>query len=343
MMQRMYANCMPMGQPMQQSPPVGNGPCFWQMVPMECNMQGLMQQVMSMPPDAQQFLAAQMQGAAAMSQTQLQTQLQTPSNQEARAVHANSMADNAAKHQRGNKRPDTRAARAQKMFAKHAADVSMARKTDQLSREEDDESFVDQDFLDSGNLPCTVPPEQRTTVMLRNLPNNYSRAMLLDLIDSEGFAKLYDFIYLPIDFKSRASLGYAFVNFSSPSVAQKFRSRFHGFSNWILPSRKVCIVNWSGPHQGLEAHIERYRNSPVMHEAVPDAYKPAIFQDGNRAHFPGPTRKLRAPRIRHFRTGMTSDLRVGNQTAMHSSHDASGMPMRQMEGADLSGDEQYWM
>ena len=28
---------------------------------------------------------------------------------------------------------------------------------------------------------------------------------------------------------------------------------------------KVCRVTWSGPHQGLAAHVERYRNSPVMH------------------------------------------------------------------------------
>merc|ERR1719163_748335 len=34
------------------------------------------------------------------------------------------------------------------------------------------------------------------TVMLRNLPNNYTRAMLLKLIDSEGFGGKYDFVYL---------------------------------------------------------------------------------------------------------------------------------------------------
>jgi len=148
--------------------------------------------------------------------------------------------------------------------------------------------------------PCPHPEHLRTTVMLRNLPNNYSRTMLMDLIDSEGFARLYDFIYLPIDFKSRASLGYAFVNLVNSEAANRFRLTFDGFSDWILPSRKVCGVSWSGPHQGLEAHIERYRNSPVMHEGVPDMYKPAIFNDGVRVVFPPPTKKLRAPRIRHF-------------------------------------------
>lgn len=147
-----------------------------------------------------------------------------------------------------------------------------------------------------------VPVEQRTTVMLRNLPNNYNRAMLMDLIDGEGFARQYDFIYLPIDFKSQAALGYAFVNLISPQVAQRFRNTFNGYSNWVLPSRKICGVNWSGPHQGLQAHIERYRNSPVMHEAVPDPFKPIVLHEGVRVPFPPPTKKLRAPRIRHYQS-----------------------------------------
>lgn len=146
------------------------------------------------------------------------------------------------------------------------------------------------------------PPGELTTVMLRNLPNNYTRAMLCELLDSEGFARQYDFMYLPIDFKSRASLGYAFVNLVSPSVAERFRDTFNGYSKWLLPSRKVCGVNWSGPHQGLAAHIERYRNSPVMHEAVPDPYKPIILSDGVRIPFPLPTRSLRQPRIRHHQS-----------------------------------------
>lgn len=188
------------------------------------------------------------------------------------------------------------------MFAKQAADAT--------PRAEQPLIKVPQELVHFDGppvLPCSVPTEERTTVMLRNLPNNYSRAMLLELIDCEGFAKQYDFLYLPIDFKFTACLGYCFVNLINHEVADRFKHHFDGFSNWILPSRKVCGVNWSGPHQGLEAHIERYRNSPVMHEAVPDAYKPVIFVDGVRAHFPGPTRKLRAPRIRHFRAEHGAD------------------------------------
>jgi hypothetical protein len=136
------------------------------------------------------------------------------------------------------------------------------------------------------------------TLMLRNLPNNYTRIMLLSLLDSEGFGGQYDFVYLPIDFKSHASLGYAFVNLSTIEAAERCWKAFEGFNKWVVPSSKVCSVNWSAPFQGLESHVERYRNSPVMHEHVPDEYKPMLLSDGKRLPFPPPTKKIRAPRIR---------------------------------------------
>lgn len=148
-------------------------------------------------------------------------------------------------------------------------------------------------------VACDVPPELRTTVMLRNLPNNYSRVMVLSMLDDEGFAGLYNFLYLPIDFKSRACLGYAFVNMVDPSVVPNFWMKFNGYSKWVLPSKKVCGVSWSGPHQGLEAHVERYRNSPVMHNTVPDEYKPVVCVNGTRVTFPPPTKTPRAPRVRN--------------------------------------------
>merc|ERR1719310_623970 len=133
---------------------------------------------------------------------------------------------------------------------------------------------------------------------MRNLPNCYTRDMLLQMLDAEGYLGSFDFLYLPIDFRRGLGLGYAFINFTSPSIAEGFRQHFTGFNQWCLPSDKVCEATWSDTLNGLEAHIERYRNSPVMHESVPDEHKPMLFAGLERVPFPEPTKKIRAPRLR---------------------------------------------
>jgi len=148
-----------------------------------------------------------------------------------------------------------------------------------------------QGIVISTNVPCT-------TVMIRNMPNNYTRAMMLAMIDCKGFRGQYDFVYMPVDFATKVALGYAFINFHKPEQAELFWKTFDGFTDWMIPSRKICTISWGNPHQGLWPNIERYRNSPVMHEQVPDLYKPVLFMDGVRVPFPEPTKKLRSPRIR---------------------------------------------
>ncbi|CAJ1397408.1 unnamed protein product [Effrenium voratum] len=116
--------------------------------------------------------------------------------------------------------------------------------------------------------------------MLRNLPNNYTRSMVVNLLNQEGFKGKFDFLYLPIDFRSKAGLGYAFVNLTVPAHVPPFWKTFDGYTKWVLPSSKVCQVSWSGPHQGQAAHVDRYRSSPIMHSSVPDEYKPIATRLG---------------------------------------------------------------
>merc|ERR1719150_360287 len=104
--------------------------------------------------------------------------------------------------------------------------------------------------------------------------------MLLDLLDEHGFKARYDFVYLPIDFKRRAGLGYAFVNTVSHADALEVKSTFDGFAKWKVSSQKVCEVAWGDPLQGLEDHIERYRNSPVMHPDIGEECRPLLFENG---------------------------------------------------------------
>uniref|UniRef100_A0A2P2MEN2 Uncharacterized protein MANES_17G065000 n=1 Tax=Rhizophora mucronata TaxID=61149 RepID=A0A2P2MEN2_RHIMU len=58
--------------------------------------------------------------------------------------------------------------------------------------------------------------DTRTTLMIKNIPNKYTSKMLLAAID-ENHKGTYDFLYLPIDFKNKCNVGYAFINMLSPS------------------------------------------------------------------------------------------------------------------------------
>lgn len=146
---------------------------------------------------------------------------------------------------------------------------------------------------DNSQPTATEAAMQLTTVMMKNIPNNYDQNSLFELLSLHGFYGQCDFIYLPLDFKSRVALGYAFLNFTSHAVAVRAFSTFDGFTTWKGNSSKVCKVAWSETHQGQEANIRLVQNSPMNRRRVPDMFKPMIFKHGKRVKFPPPANKPR--------------------------------------------------
>jgi len=135
--------------------------------------------------------------------------------------------------------------------------------------------------------------DARTTLMLRNLPNDYNREMFLNMLDDECLAGEFDFVYFPVDFKTGSGLGYAFVNFTSHEEALRAWQLLDNYSDWFVPSTKTCEVRWSTPVQGFKANVQRYLNSPLMHHQVPDMYKPIVFSNGLRAEYPAPKKPIK--------------------------------------------------
>jgi len=141
--------------------------------------------------------------------------------------------------------------------------------------------------------------DQRTTVMMRNLPTALSRAKLIDLLEEKGFEGQFDLLYLPMDFKTKCNFGFAFVNLTTYENALRFSHVFHNFASWPSSGcRKVCAVCW-GEVQGLHANVVSYQNSAVMRKQdVPDDYKPAMFQNGLQIPFPRTTSESKPKRSR---------------------------------------------
>lgn len=156
-----------------------------------------------------------------------------------------------------------------------------------------------------------VAPEQLTTCMMRNLPQDYDRELLRRLIESQGFGGKYDFLYVPYDFRRKAIQGFAFVNLVSPEDAANFREHFMGFQSWGTTTkncRKVCNVSWAQKdQQGQLANIERFKNSSVMHKTVQEEWKPLLFSKGEPVRFPRSTKQLWSPSVDFGRRGRRSE------------------------------------
>jgi len=139
-------------------------------------------------------------------------------------------------------------------------------------------------------------PSVYTTVMLRNIPNKYTREMLIKQL-SVDFNGLFDFMYLPIDFKNKCNVGYGFINFRTTEACAKFVKDFHGVDvRKCLPglnSKKVVEVT-PARVQGLQENVRRLRNSPVMNQLIDHPeWMPLLFNDsGEEEPFPNPEQPL---------------------------------------------------
>lgn len=137
----------------------------------------------------------------------------------------------------------------------------------------------------------------KTTVMFRNLPQQFTRQKLEKLLQAEGFGMLYDFIYLPANLGTGLCFGYAFINLTTPLDARRFVEHFQGFDRWPeTADYRRAAVHPSEELQGLQEMIERYRNSPLMHPSVVDELRPAVYHRGIRMPFPKPTAPIKPPR-----------------------------------------------
>ncbi|CAN1269026.1 Protein MEI2-like 6, partial [Linum perenne] len=85
----------------------------------------------------------------------------------------------------------------------------------------------------------------------------------------------YDFLYLPMDFRTGANLGYAFVNFTNSVGASRFRESFDNYS-WNVPAgnNKICKIT-SATIQGKEALLDNFNNSKFKCDRK--YYLPVVF------------------------------------------------------------------
>ncbi|KAF8089077.1 hypothetical protein N665_0518s0003 [Sinapis alba] len=119
--------------------------------------------------------------------------------------------------------------------------------------------------------------DSRTTLMIKNIPNKYTSKMLLAAIDEKNQGT-YNFLYLPIDFKNKCNVGYAFINMLSPDLIIPFYEAFNGKKWEKFNSEKVASLAYARI-QGKTALIAHFQNSSLMNEDM--RCRPIIFDTPN--------------------------------------------------------------
>ncbi|KAL1541130.1 protein terminal ear1-like [Salvia divinorum] len=127
--------------------------------------------------------------------------------------------------------------------------------------------------------------QDATTIMIKNIPYNCRRKELIGMLDDfcllenqkSPMPYAYDFVYLPIDFRTRRSRGFAFVNFTSSRAVWKFYDNMH-LTNWdFLPwskwKKRIEIV--CAKIQGKEELVRHFSKS--MFECESNEYLPVCF------------------------------------------------------------------
>ncbi|CAK9327746.1 unnamed protein product [Citrullus colocynthis] len=145
-----------------------------------------------------------------------------------------------------------------------------------------------------------VPCSEITTVMIKNIPNQFKRRDLLQLLDRycqvmnqqrnsrpDFCASEYDFVYLPMDFmrswyeRKVSNLGYAFVNFTTAMAASQFCAVYHNYKWDVNVNKKICEIT-EARIQGKEALKNAFKNKIFW--CCNDQYLPVMLYPASNGH-----------------------------------------------------------
>ncbi len=131
-----------------------------------------------------------------------------------------------------------------------------------------DDYFYEDDLYEKFGLivdMCKVLnlEDTRTTIMIKNIPNKFTRDMLINIID-QNFRGTYDIFILPTDSNKFKNFGYAFINFTNSYYIPYFYFMFHGNMWSCTNSKKVCEITYS-KIQGKSKLLKHYP-SKIIYE-----------------------------------------------------------------------------
>jgi hypothetical protein len=104
--------------------------------------------------------------------------------------------------------------------------------------------------------------DRRTTIMVKNIPNKFTRDLLIKTID-KNFKSTYDLFILPTDVNRYKNFGYAFLNFTCSYHIPYFYFLFNGKKWGSTNSQKICEITYS-KIQGRNNLLAHYSNKIIF-------------------------------------------------------------------------------
>jgi len=119
---------------------------------------------------------------------------------------------------------------------------------------------------------------------LSNLPARCTRDALIETVHGQGFAGDVDFVYMPVDFKSKRGVGNAILNFRTQEACERFVAAFGGVSaKSLFPSlggaRKLLTT--PAPIQGRDANLRKLGQSCLVRSMLAEMpeWEPRVFDE----------------------------------------------------------------
>ena len=104
--------------------------------------------------------------------------------------------------------------------------------------------------------------DNRTTLMIKNIPNKYTISSFLEEINIY-FKHTYDVFYLPIDYVNKCNLGFAFINFVEPFHIILFYELYRGKKWKKFKSDKICELLYA-KYQNKKELLNHFEKGKVL-------------------------------------------------------------------------------
>jgi len=127
------------------------------------------------------------------------------------------------------------------------------------------------------------------TVMVRQIPRQFTQQMFLQEVMGHGYEGLFDFLYLPYDLKKGINVGYGFINFTEPRHALAFREEFDGFClDTQMRHRGKPLRVHPASVQGYQANFHHFAHTKTGQKQDP-MFSPLFFPASQTIAMPAPS------------------------------------------------------